>query len=238
MWESRPKFTISGSFRQARRLLTRRGRASTPLVEINSEELMLRHLQWLLCAVALVAVGTSSQAHARDYDHYDSTRLYGGVWLGFGGDIEVDGGDVGDLGKTIGGQVGVDYRFLRMLSLGAEVRIGGFDVDRFDDRNRLIDLDFKPRFYLPLHAPVEIYAAVPIGLTIPRLSDVDGRGPNENIGWNVGVGPGINVFFSHGFGINVEPMWMFHHFSADGAVANGDITVKQFAILINLLFGV
>jgi hypothetical protein len=201
---------------------------------------MLRHAQWLLCAVALTVIGNASHAEAdyRDYDRYDPTRLYGGVWLGFGGDIEVDGlGDVGDLGKTIGGQVGVDYRFLRMLSLGAEVRIGGFDVDGFDDRNRLIDLDFKPRFYLPLRAPVEIYAAVPIGLTVPRLADVDGRGPDANIGWNVGVGPGINVFFSHGFGINVEPMWMFHHFSYDAGIANGDITVKQFAIMINLLFG-
>ncbi len=197
---------------------------------------MSRHVQWMLVACALVFIGSATRAKA-DY-HYDPTRLYGGVWLGFGGDIEVDGyGDAGDLGKTIGGQFGVDYRFLRLLSLGAEVRIGGFDVDGFDKRNRLIDLDFKPRLYLPLNAPVEIYATVPIGLTIPRLADIDGRGADTNVGWNVGVGPGINVFLGHGIGLNVEPIWMFHHFSYDASIANGDITVKQFAILINLLFG-
>jgi hypothetical protein len=184
----------------------------------------------------MTVVSFTSHAKA-DYDdryHYDPTRLYGGVWLGFGGNIDVDGvGHVGDLGKTIGGQVGVDVKLARIFSLGAEVRIGGFDVDGFDDRNRLIDLDFKPRLYLPLNAPVEIYAAVPIGLTIPRLSDVDGRGPDANVGWNVGVGPGINVWFNNRFAVNAEPIWMFHHFGIDGTDGNGHVTVKQFAVLIN-----
>ncbi|HEY6881901.1 MAG TPA: outer membrane beta-barrel protein [Polyangiales bacterium] len=197
---------------------------------------MRRHVQWLLCAVSLIVTSSAARANA-DWDdrrHYDPTRLYGGLWLGFGGDIEADRlGDVGDLGKTIGGQVGVDVRLNRIFSLGGEVRIGGFDVDGFDDRNRLIDLDFKPRLYLPLNAPVEIYATVPVGLTIPRLADVDGRGPDENVGWNIGVGPGLNVFLTHGFGLNVEPIWMFHHFGVDGTNGNGDVTVKQFAILIN-----
>lgn len=203
---------------------------------------MRRHVELWLCAVALIMLGSTSKAFARDwdrdrYDHYDPTRIYGGLWLGFGGDIEVDGlGDVGDLGKTIGGQVGVDVRVSRWFSLGGEVRIGGFDVDGFDDRNRLIDLDFKPRLYIPLHAPVEIYLAVPIGLTIPRLADVDGRGPDENVGWNVGVGPGLNVFLTRNFGLNVEPIWMFHHFGIDGTDGNGDVTVKQFAILLNAVF--
>ncbi|MET0285269.1 MAG: hypothetical protein ABW352_12395 [Polyangiales bacterium] len=183
-------------------------------------------------------IGSATQAQARDYDdRYDSTRLYGGLWLGFGGDIEVEGYDVGDLGKTIGGQVGVDVKVLRILSLGGEVRIGGFDVGRFDERNRLIDLNFKPRIYLPINAPVEIYGAVPVGITIPRFSDTEGGSLDENVGWNIGVGPGINVWLTNNFGLNVEPMWLFHHFSTDSRIANGDITVKQFAIFINALIG-
>jgi hypothetical protein len=199
---------------------------------------MHRHVPWWLCAVALTVLGTASHVEARDYDRDDPTRIYGGLWLGFGGDIEYEGRDVGDLGKTIGGQAGVDVRVGRWLSLGGEARVGGFDVGQFDDRNRLIDLDFKPRLYIPLHAPVEIYLAVPIGLTIPRLSDVDGRGQDENIGWNVGVGPGLNVFLTHGFGLNVEPMWMFHHFGVDGTDGNDKITVKQFAVLLNAVFAI
>jgi len=187
---------------------------------------MRRHVQWWLCAVALTVLGTASQAQARDYDRYDPTRIYGGLWLGFGGDIEYAGRDVGDLGKTIGGQGGVDVRVGRWLSLGGEVRVGGFDVGQFDDRNRLIDLDFKPRLYLPLHAPVEIY------------SDVDGRGQDENIGWNVGVGPGLNVFLTDRFGLNVEPMWLFHHFGVDGTDGDGKVTVKQFAVLLNAVLAI
>jgi hypothetical protein len=145
-------------------------------------------------------------------------------------------GDVGDLGKTIGGQAGVDVRVGRWLSLGGEGRVGGFDIGNYDDRNRLIDLDFKPRLYLPLHAPVEIYLTVPVGLTIPRLSDRDGRGSDENVGWNFGVGPGLNVFLTRSFGLNVEPIWMFHHFGTDGTDGNDKVTVKQFAILLNGVF--
>lgn len=202
---------------------------------------MARHVKWLMCAVALIVLGSASQAQARPYryDNYDPTRLYGGVWLGFGGKIEVDGlGDVGSLGKTIGGVAGVDVRVARWFSLGGEFRIGGFDVHRhFDDRNRLIDLDFKPRLYLPLKAPVEIYGAVPVGLTIPRLSDIDGRAPDQTVGWNVGVGPGINVFFNHAFGMNVEPIWLYHHFNIDDHTnGNGKVVVKQFSVMINALF--
>jgi hypothetical protein len=75
---------------------------------------------------------------------------------------------------------------------------------------------------------------VPIGLTIPRLADVDGAGGvDENIGWNFGVGPGINVFLTDSFGLNAEPIWMFHHFGVDGTDGGDDITVKQFAVMIN-----
>lgn len=200
---------------------------------------MHRHAWWL-CAVAIFVLGSASQASARDWDRdydRDPTRIYGGVWLGFGGDIEVDGvGRVGDLGKTIGGQAGVDVLVSRWFSLGGEVRVGGFDVDGWDKRSRLIDLDFKPRLYLPLNAPVEIYAAVPVGLTIPRLADIEGGPRDENIGWNIGVGPGINVFLTRSFGLNVEPMWLFHHFGLDGTDGNDAVTVKQFAIMINGLF--
>jgi hypothetical protein len=206
---------------------------------------MRRRFQVLLSVLGLTLFGATSQAAA--YDRYDAdhwerdrTRIYGGLWLGFGGDIEVDGlGDVGDLGKTIGGQAGVDVLVLRYLSLGGEVRVGGFDVGNFDDRSRLIDLDFKPRLRLPLgRSPVELYATVPVGLTIPRLADVDGRGVDENIGWNVGVGGGANLWVTHNFGLNVEPIWLVHHFGTDGTDGEGNVKIKQFSIMLNALFAI
>jgi hypothetical protein len=191
-------------------------------------------------AVLLTLLGLSSVAAADDWDGYDRrdrTRIYGGVWLGFGGDIEVHGYDVGDMGKTIGGQTGVDVLVARYFSLGGEVRVGGFDVGHFDDRSRLIDLDFKPRLRLPLrHTPIELYLTTPIGLTIPRLSDIRGQGTDENIGWNVGFGGGANFWITHNFAINVEPIYLIHKFGLDGTDGNGNVTVKQFSILINAVW--
>lgn len=205
---------------------------------------MRSYVQILLCAVVLTIVGVSSPAAAdrwaRD-DHYDPTRIYGGLWLGFGGDIEVEHyGLVGNLGNTIGGQGGVDVVVARYLSLGGEVRVGGFHIGGFDARNRLIDLDFKPRLRLPLdNTPLELYLTVPVGLTIPRLSDINGgRQVNNNIGWNVGVGGGMNAFVTRNFAFNVEPIWLVHHFGIDGTDGNGTVKVKQFAILLNAVLAI
>ena len=205
---------------------------------------MPRHVQILLCAVVLSIVGASSRASAERWardDHYDPTRIYGGLWLGFGGDIEVSHvGQVGNLGKTIGGQGGVDVVVARYLSLGGEVRVGGFRIGGFDQRNRLIDLDFKPRLRLPLDStPLELYLTVPVGLTIPRLSDLDGgRQVDNNIGWNVGVGGGLNAFITRSFAFNVEPIWLVHHFGIDGTDGNGTVKVKQFAIMLNAVLAI
>jgi hypothetical protein len=195
-------------------------------------------------AVLVTLLGLSSAALADDFDdryeRRDRTRIYGGLWLGFGGDIEVEGfpNPIGELGKTIGGQTGVDVIVARYLSLGGEVRIGGFDIGNYDDRSRLIDLDFKPRLRFPLrNTPLELYGTIPVGLTIPRLADIDGAG-DENIGWNVGFGGGLNWFVTHNFGLNVEPIYMLHYFGLDGTDGNDDVTVKQFAILINAVFAI
>jgi len=202
----------------------------------------MRRLSLLFCAAMVTYFATTNRAAAYDDRYYEKpTRIYGGVWLGFGGKIEADGiGDVGNLGRTIGGQAGVDVLLARYFSLGGEVRVGGFKDSKFDDRNRLIDFDVKPRLRLPIGgAPLELYLAVPIGLTIPRLADLNGGNQlDENVGWNVGVGGGINVFVVHGFAFNVEPMWMWHHFGVDGTDGNGHITVKQFALLLNAVFAI
>jgi hypothetical protein len=206
---------------------------------------MRRYVQLLLCAAVLTGIGTSASSARADryydhYDAYDSTRIYGGVWLGFGGDIVADGyGTVGHLGNTLGGQGGVDVVVARYLSLGGEVRVGGFRAHPFDSRNRLIDLDFKPRLRLPLaRTPLELYFTVPVGLTIPRLSDAAGNNVDNNIGWNVGVGGGINAFLTRSFALNAEPIWMVHHFGIDGTDGNGTVKVKQFAILLNAVLAI
>lgn len=185
---------------------------------------MRKEFYGLWIAVALLLGGTSSAA-AYD-DNVDPTRLYGGVWLGFGGDADVDGDNqfAGDLETTVGGQIGLDAVVSRYFSLGGEARFGRVKWKQFDG-SKLIDLDFKPRLRLPLtNAPIELYATTPVGLTIPRLRDVD-MAPAANTGWNVGVGAGINLFLTDDFGLNAEPMWIMHDF--------GPYRIQQFSLFLN-----
>jgi hypothetical protein len=191
---------------------------------------MYRHVRCLFAVAALSLFGATSSAAARDYydEDIDPTRIYGGLWLGFGGDAEVDGdGEFsGDLETTVGGQFGVDRIVSRYFSLGGEARFGRARWKQYDG-TKLIDLDFKPRLRLPLRSsPVEFYAAVPVGLTIPRLRD-NAPGPDGPVGWNVGAGGGINFFITDDFGLNAEPMWIMHDF--------GDYRLKQFSLFLNLV---
>ena len=197
---------------------------------------MRKPVWMLICAAALSLIGATSPA-AADYDgdnDVDDTRIYGGLWLGFGGDAEFDENNVEtDLGGTLGGQFGVDVLTSRYFSLGGEARIGAAKFQDTGDRSKVIDLDFKPRLRLPLYRlPIELYAALPVGLTIPRLADfandneLDGK-----VGWNIGAAVGANWFITRSFGLNVEPAWLMHRFKVDGA--NNDFTLKQFALFIN-----
>jgi hypothetical protein len=191
----------------------------------------------MVCACVLTVIGASARAQARDrdYNDVDPLRLYGGVWLGFGGDAEFDGDRqfAGGLDTTLGGQFGVDAVILRHLSLGGEMRIGAAKWERTGDRTKLIDIDFKPRLRFPLgRSPVELYFAVPVGLTVPRLADMGPPGSEGKAGWNLGVGGGLNVFITDSFGLNAEPMWLMHKFKTD---AEGDpyYTLKQFSLFLN-----
>jgi hypothetical protein len=200
---------------------------------------MRRNVCFLFCAAALTLLGgvSSASADLDDNDRYDPRRLYGGVWLGFGGDAEADGDDMfsGDLDTTLGGQVGMDWVTGRWISLGFEARIGAAKWERLRDRTKLIDLDFKPRFRIFDTGPFEIYATVPVGLTIPRIADLgDDQDYNGKVGWNIGAGAGANLFLTDSFGVNVEPIWLYHKFKVDGPA--NDYALKQFSLMINAVF--
>lgn len=196
---------------------------------------MRKPVWMLICAAALSIFGATSEA-AADYDDndVDDTRIYGGLWLGFGGDAEFDENNVdADLGGTLGGQFGFDIVTARYFSLGGEARIGAAKFQDTGDRSKIIDLDFKPRLRLPLYRlPIELYAALPVGLTIPRLADfANDTNLDGKVGWNIGAAVGANWFITDSFGLNVEPAWLMHRFKVDGA--NNDFTLKQFALFIN-----
>ena len=102
------------------------------------------------------------------------------------------------------------------------------------DRSKVIDLDFKPRLRFPLrNTPLELYVTVPLGLTVPRLGDVDTGNTDGKLGWNIGAGAGLHVLLTDHFGLNIEPIWLLHRFKIEVAVAENDFTVKQFSLMAN-----
>lgn len=187
---------------------------------------MRKQICCLLSVAALLVLGGISPAAADVGDHdIGATRLHGGLWLGFGGDADVDGDNefAGDLETTVGGQFGVDRLVSRYFSVGAEARIGRVGWQQFDN-SKLIDLDFKPRLMLPVTESFELYAAVPVGVTIPALSEV-ANAPDGKTGWNIGAGAGATLFLTDHFGINAEPMWIMHDF--------GSYQLQQFSLFLN-----
>ena len=192
----------------------------------------MRRQVFLFCAMAMTLAAWSSRVEARDWhDERDPTRIYGGLWLGFGGDA--DGPPNAELDTTLGGQFGIDSVLARHFSLGGEFRIGAARFERTGDRSKLIDIDIKPRLRFPIGRIIELYGAVPVGLTIPRLGDIDDGDTEGKVGWNFGVGPGINLFLTESFGLNAEPMWLWHRFRVDGPGDDDHYTIKQFSLFLN-----
>ena len=157
---------------------------------------------------------------------------------GYTGSVEVEG----NLLTSYGFQAGATFFTLPFFDAGAEVRLawGGFDKDievttpgvtlkdllgtddtseLSDSKMLLIDLDLKPRLRFDLsHNQLELYVAVPFGLTIPSFEeDVD-----ANLGWNIGAGAGFNYFFSEHVGLNAELLVVFHNYTANESTVDED----------------
>jgi hypothetical protein len=205
-----------------------------------------------LFATLVLALCSTTAVQAQDGRRDPgNVRFFGGLWLGFGGDLELEVDALGnnldfdaELTTTIGGQLGVDFVLHRHVALGLGYRIGAFNTEQGDDddvdRSKLHDIVLMPRVRYPLAGfPLELYLSVPVGLTIARLSDelpgVDNI--DERVGWNLGVGVGATYFVVPQFGVNLEPVWLMHQFKADGPFGvDGTYTAKQFNLLLNLVF--
>jgi hypothetical protein len=224
---------------------------------------MVEYCTKFLFALALCISLTQSSARAQHDESRHPLRLYLGPGFGFGGESETDAevavgaGGIGfgleldgeeDLITTLGAQFGAEYVLHRYFALGGEFRFsatnteGGDDADF--DRSMLYDIDLKPRVRYPLASvPLELYFTLPVGLTIPRLSDdlsdrLDDR-LDENIGWNLGIGAGLTYFLTSRIGINLEPMWLMHWFSVEARAplisSDVDFRLRQFRLFANLV---
>jgi hypothetical protein len=146
-------------------------------------------------------------------------RVYGGLRIGVGGGFKpVDPSEVTLLlaPATPGIQAGAEYLLMKYFALGVETRFNWARGRDSNDRVMLWDLVLKPRANYQLSSmPVELYAALPFGLSVSNP-------PNDNLSGKasgtLGLSGGANYFFNGHFGVNAEMGWLWHwmKFEADG----------------------
>ena len=161
-------------------------------------------------------------------------RFYGGFSLAVGGDAQVSA-NVGNIGgnasraldPTIGLQAGADYVLGDYFSIGGETRLLWTKVDGAGDRTMLWDLDVKPRGRYAFHnLPLEVYGALPVGLTIANLpGNNDGKA-----GFNIGLLGGANYWFTSHIAVNAEVGWVFHRYgyTNNDTGISGNVKMNQF----------
>ncbi|MDB4975041.1 MAG: hypothetical protein JWN48_3382, partial [Myxococcaceae bacterium] len=75
--------------------------------------------------------------------------------------------------------------------------------------------------------PLEVYGALPIGLTVAGVKgEVDGRP-----GFNIGIVGGANYWFTSRIAINAELGWVFHKYGYEVGGQTVDVKMNQFLIL-------
>lgn len=144
-------------------------------------------------------------------------RVYGGLRIGVGGGFkrnkpEASMNETNDLiytsPATPGIQIGAEYLLHKYVALGVETRFNWAKPRIADDRVMLWDLVLRPRSNYQLSSlPVELYAALPFGLSISNWPEDFATGKASA---TLGFSGGANYFFSSHMGVNVEMGWLWH----------------------------
>jgi hypothetical protein len=207
------------------------------------------------------AAQDNAQAQSRD-ENYFAAKLM----LGIGGDVDASVGNASgssDAELTFGGGFGYMVPLHRYFVLGGQLSVQSWQSEAGDDanadRNVMGDLVVVPQGRLPLTHDVEIYLAIPIGLSLDFLSqDQVGAGVAGVGGASVDVDPaiGFTVSFMAGarfaladsFGLLAELGYSLHSFSHDvtvqvgalgiggGASTDVDVDIGQFALNAGVFF--
>lgn len=167
----------------------------------------------------------------------EGLRFYGGFHVDVIGKGKFKGDDDGEsfydkskVDPTPGFQLGAGYVW-RHFGIGGELRMNWLRFKGDADREKLIDLVAKPRVSYPLRGlPLELYAALPLGLSIPKIKDDDDA---YKVGLAVGLMFGASYFFTEDLAVNFETGWIMHRYKATDDTVDATVTINQFS-LINL----
>jgi outer membrane protein with beta-barrel domain len=210
---------------------------------------------------ARAAAQDKAQTQSRD-ENYFAAKLM----LGIGGDVDASVGNAStssDAELTFGGGFGYMVPLHRYFVLGGQLSVQSWQSKAGDnanaDRNVMGDLTLVPQGRLPLTHDIELYVAVPIGLSLDFLSrsqvtaGVAGLGGasvdvDPALGFTVSFMAGARFALADSFGLLAELGYSLHSFSHNvtvsanvlgvggGASTDVDIDIGQFALNAGVFF--
>ncbi|HEX4340076.1 MAG TPA: hypothetical protein VH062_29415 [Polyangiaceae bacterium] len=163
--------------------------------------------------------------------------------LGFGGSVKRSGVNR-DLDTTLGFNLRGDIPVFRYMVIGPLLNFGAWRPDVSGaSRNYYLDVDVFLRGRIPIQLDkigLQLWAGVPIGLTLDFLSDQEGTNLDGfGLGWNFGVMFGGAIHFTNRFGMFTEIGWLQHRFTHDASSGSGstDFRVSQGVWNIGFILG-
>jgi hypothetical protein len=162
-----------------------------------------------------------------------------GFHYGFSGDAEQDG-VTNPMASTFGFNLRGDVPIERYLVLGPLIQFGAWrpDTSPAPSRNYYVDVDLYMRARLPITTSsmnLQLWAGVPIGLTLDFLGGEVGGATGGGFGWNVGAMLGGAVHFTPKFGLFTEIGWTQHKM-AHAADPDVDFRLTQWILNVGFVF--
>lgn len=185
------------------------------------------HARYSLIAFVLGCASMfASAAFAQDLENSDDGHLDVKLMLGLGGEAELDvdndlgAGDSQD-DMELGYGLGVAYMvpLHRYFALGGQLAVFSWTTERLDeanaDRNMLIDLSLVPQLKYAVSRSVELYASLPLGLTIDAWGEDEFANAEVTggLGFNLALMLGVRGAIGDSWGLLGELGYVYHAFS-------------------------
>jgi opacity protein-like surface antigen len=242
---------------------------------------MTNRFPLLACAAGLALLTTPLRAQERDKSPLDSSYVALKVTLGIGGSriVRSDAANFGGVTVNVSDAVkqndklevsyGLAAQYMmslhRYFALGALLGVMSWQSTNANSdasRNLGFDIALVPQGRLPVTNTVELYIALPLGLTLDKWNEVEsstsiGNGQiagvalqsNTAVGFTVSLLAGARVALLDGFGLFTEVGFAHRQFSHELTLSgsalgvslpttkvNADITLDQFAWNIGAFF--
>lgn len=216
------------------------------------------HARTSLIALVLgCALALSSTVAAQDLDDTDDGHLAVKLMLGLGGeatlDVENDLGLVNpDDDMELGYGLGVAYMhpLHEYFALGGQLAVFSWTTELLEegnaDRNMLIDLSLVPQLKFAVSRSVELYASLPLGLTLDAWGEDEFANAEVTggLGFNVALMLGVRGALGDSWGLLGEVGYVYHAFSHTlevesplGTAENDfDITTGQIGLNVGVWF--